>query len=217
MNAYLEQAKQNALQVPFEIEEFSAFISTQKPKVVVEIGTAFGGTIGRWLNLPTVETVASIDIPSGVHGGVSPERYEEMSSAVLDEAHTLGKQALLIKLDSHSKETAEVLKHLLGKREIDFLFIDGDHSYEGVRKDFQMYAPMVREGGIIAFHDIRDSEWHRSIGVNVAKLWDELEMTFDFGRYKAPVEQSVSIWPHTDGWGGIGYIVMNQDHFTAWC
>lgn len=37
---------------------------------------------------------------------------------------------------------------------IDLLFIDGDHIYEGVRKDFEMYSPLVRKGGIIAFHDI---------------------------------------------------------------
>jgi hypothetical protein len=34
------------------------------------------------------------------------------------------------------------------------LFIDGDHTYEGVRRDFEMYSPLVRKGGIIAFHDI---------------------------------------------------------------
>jgi len=37
---------------------------------------------------------------------------------------------------------------------IDLLFIDGDHRYEGVRKDFEMYSPLVRKGGIVAFHDI---------------------------------------------------------------
>jgi len=36
----------------------------------------------------------------------------------------------------------------------DFLFIDGDHTYEGVEGDFEMYSPLVRRGGIIAFHDI---------------------------------------------------------------
>jgi predicted O-methyltransferase YrrM len=38
--------------------------------------------------------------------------------------------------------------------ELDFLFVDGDHSYEGVWQDFRDYAPLVREGGLIAFHDI---------------------------------------------------------------
>jgi hypothetical protein len=30
---------------------------------------------------------------------------------------------------------------------VDFLFIDGDHTYEGVKKDFEMYSPLVRREG----------------------------------------------------------------------
>lgn len=37
---------------------------------------------------------------------------------------------------------------------IHFLFIDGDHSYEAVKKDVLLYAPKVVENGIIAMHDI---------------------------------------------------------------
>ena len=36
---------------------------------------------------------------------------------------------------------------------IDFLFIDGDHSIEGCKEDFDMYAPKLKPGGYIAFHD----------------------------------------------------------------
>src|SRR3990167_10654666 len=36
---------------------------------------------------------------------------------------------------------------------IAFLWIDGDHSYEGATQDFERYAPHVVEGGVIAFHD----------------------------------------------------------------
>jgi predicted O-methyltransferase YrrM len=36
---------------------------------------------------------------------------------------------------------------------IDFLFIDGDHSIAGCKKDYQLYAGKVRKGGFIAFHD----------------------------------------------------------------
>lgn len=36
---------------------------------------------------------------------------------------------------------------------INFLFIDGDHSIEGCKSDFDLYAPKIVEGGFIAFHD----------------------------------------------------------------
>ncbi len=36
---------------------------------------------------------------------------------------------------------------------IDLLFIDGDHSYEGVKKDWDVYSPFLRSGSIIVMHD----------------------------------------------------------------
>ncbi len=36
---------------------------------------------------------------------------------------------------------------------IDFLFIDGDHSYEGVKKDFELYSTILSDNGIIVIHD----------------------------------------------------------------
>lgn len=40
---------------------------------------------------------------------------------------------------------------------IDLLFIDGDHSYEGARADFERWGPHVREGGHLLFHDAVDT------------------------------------------------------------
>src|SRR5256884_4232168 len=40
---------------------------------------------------------------------------------------------------------------------IDLLFIDGDHEYEAVRRDFEDWSPHLREGGIIIFHDTNGS------------------------------------------------------------
>lgn len=36
---------------------------------------------------------------------------------------------------------------------IDVLFIDGDHSIEGCKLDFELFSPKVAIGGFIAFHD----------------------------------------------------------------
>ena len=55
---------------------------------------------------------------------------------------------------------------------IDFLFIDGDHSYEGAGRDFELYASMVRPGGLVMFHDVRHSQEPGRIGVE--RLFDEL-------------------------------------------
>ena len=36
---------------------------------------------------------------------------------------------------------------------IDFLFIDGDHSYEGVKKDFELYSNLLTDNGVIVIND----------------------------------------------------------------
>lgn len=40
---------------------------------------------------------------------------------------------------------------------IDFLHIDGDHTYEGVKIDWELYSPKVRRGGYITIHDTDES------------------------------------------------------------
>lgn len=47
------------------------------------------------------------------------------------------------------------------------LFVDGDHSYNGVKLDIKLYAPRVVPGGIIAFHDY-------SVYPDVRRAVDEL-------------------------------------------
>jgi hypothetical protein len=54
--------------------------------------------------------------------------------------------------DSHSLETVEKLKIRLAGRSIDLLFIDGDHSYNSVKQDYELYGPLTRH--LIAIHDI---------------------------------------------------------------
>jgi hypothetical protein len=42
---------------------------------------------------------------------------------------------------------------------IDYLHIDGDHSYEGVKKDFELYSTIMSENSIITIHDT-DQTYH---------------------------------------------------------
>jgi predicted O-methyltransferase YrrM len=52
---------------------------------------------------------------------------------------------------SDSLAAAKQLEKLKGT--IDFIFIDGDHSYEACKADILAWAPFVKRGGVIAFHD----------------------------------------------------------------
>jgi predicted O-methyltransferase YrrM len=45
-------------------------------------------------------------------------------------------------------------------RPIDYLFIDGDHAYDAVRRDFEQWSVHVPAGGTLAFHDaLMDAPW----------------------------------------------------------
>ena len=45
---------------------------------------------------------------------------------------------------------------------IDLLFIDGDHSYEGVKKDFDLYSQIMSDNGLIILHDT-DSKFEETL------------------------------------------------------
>src|SRR3990167_4405696 len=51
------------------------------------------------------------------------------------------------------------IAHKFGSKipEISILFIDGDHSYEGCKRDINAWVPRVKEGGTVFFHDCDES------------------------------------------------------------
>lgn len=51
------------------------------------------------------------------------------------------------------KLSSRVAYKLFDDESIDFIFIDADHSYEGVKEDIQLWTPKVKTGSIIAGHD----------------------------------------------------------------
>jgi predicted O-methyltransferase YrrM len=64
--------------------------------------------------------------------------------------------------------TSEVAATYPGGR-IRFLLIDADHSYEGVRGDFELWAPHVAPGGLIVFHDYLMPEVARYVDEHVRR------------------------------------------------
>ena len=100
----------------------------------------------------------------------------------------------LIRANSHKISTLNHVKKFLKGQKIDFLFIDADHTYNGVKKDFEMYSPLVKDGGLIAFHDIVSPS---SLLNNVHKFWKEIKEKFDGKEFIANDDQD---------FGGIGVL-----------
>lgn len=46
----------------------------------------------------------------------------------------------------------------------DFVLIDGDHSYEGLREDWEAWSPLVAPGGIVALHDSVNADGRSTAG-----------------------------------------------------
>lgn len=53
---------------------------------------------------------------------------------------------------------------------VDFLFIDADHSYDGAKKDFEAWFPVLVPGAFILFHDSVDAERHPGVTGFVAEI-----------------------------------------------
>jgi len=127
-----------------EILAFLKILIEMQPRLLCEIGTAGGGTLSLLCDAAAPDArVLSIDI-----------NYTPAQLAAYPYLARSGQQITCLAADSHTNETCATVKEWLAGQQLDFLFIDGDHSLFGVSTDFALYAPHVRNGGIIALHDI---------------------------------------------------------------
>lgn len=174
------------VQMKEEIEQLATDVRELRPSRVLEIGTAKGGTLYLWTCLATSNaTIVSVDLPAGKYGGgYSPQR------AAIYKRFALPQQTVhLLRADSHATETRDRVIDLFAGEPVDFLFLDGDHSYQGVKQDWLYFSPLVRPGGLIAFHDIAMSyeETH------VKKLWDEIRPFHEHWEYAFHMESIFGI------------------------
>lgn len=136
------------LQIPYEITQLAKTVKNIEPKLILEIGAASGGTALIWTTLAT-EEVITCDLQDMTHQARIFTKLPPPGSNC---------KVTLLSGDSHDPNfKARVAKSLNG-RQVDFLFIDGDHTEQGVTSDYLDYKEFVRPGGIIAFHDIVESQ-----------------------------------------------------------
>ena len=178
------------IQIPSEIKFLLNRVAAIKPKVVVEIGTRMGGTLFLFTKVSADNAkIVSIDFPDGHGGGYSNSRYNFYKLFAVPP-----QKMELIKGDSHEESTKARLEKFLDGQKIDFLFIDGDHSFEGVKMDFEMYSTFVRPGGLVAFHDIKPTKENSWSGV--IPYWDTIKDKYKSEEFMGP----------EDTWGGIGIV-----------
>lgn len=207
----------SAAQLREELRQLAKLVDSENPENVLEIGTANGGTFYTWCRyLETPSTVISLDLPSGRFGG----GYVNKKTSIFGD-FSINKELKFVRGDSHNEQTHEKIDWLLGSDKVDFLFIDGDHTYHGVKRDFEMYKPLVNDGGIIAFHDIVDHPDQKEVvnqrrksaeveerhlnwapnfkDCNVNEFWEEIKEDYESTEIVSNPSQT---------WGGIGVIKL---------
>lgn len=157
------------IQDPWEFEQLLRLYVQGEPKRVLEIGTNNGGTLYYWAKFATQgTTIVSADL------GEREDywKYEPDFNSWL----APGAGLHTIVGDSHSDE---VLAEMYAYGPYDFIFIDGDHTYEGVLADWIASLAMAAPDGLIALHDInckRTPEDDLIYGTcDVRILWREIK------------------------------------------
>jgi predicted O-methyltransferase YrrM len=180
-------------------------VKSAKPAVVVEIGSARGRStcfIGMALK----------ENGSGKLYAIDPHTrnlWNDEDSVYT--YNTLFRNVGKFELESYveiMKATSEEIArqwHL----PIDILFIDGDHSYEGVKRDWEVFSQFVQPFGCVVFHDtlwdLKPDPKYRRPDMGVPRFVDELRLMGypaitldrDFGvSLIQPVRRGVSLFRH---------------------
>lgn len=175
-------------QVP---EEFAAFLTFMRCfekgslKRYLEIGSASGGFIRCIHERLGFEEAMMID-----DGGWQPEG-QELNIAAFAE-----KVKRCVPCDSHGDD-AHAFTEAFGEHGIiDLIFVDGDHSYEGVKQDIALVLPLANSHTLIAFHDTHAVGDYKGSAPDVRRAFLEavsagkLEIIADFA---APIARPLGI------------------------
>lgn len=155
-----------ASQHPEELAAVVELARSARPLIIVEIGCDRGGTLYAWRQI--CREVYGITLAdNGQDAGGSGLPLERHGAQV-----HVG--------DSHSPAArAWLCNHLYATNLdrwcplVDVLAIDGDHTYEGVWADLEMYGPLVKPGGLILLHDIHSVPPHPEFRLDVPRVWAE--------------------------------------------
>lgn len=166
------------IQVRAEFKALLQLLHERRPQHILEIGTANGGTLYLFTKIAADDAaLVSVDLK------IKNER-------LFSSFRRKHQQVLLKEGNSTDHRVRQELQAIFPNG-LDFLFIDGDHSYEGVKEDFQNYFPYVKPGGMVAFHDIVES-YDSRFGLltvpwagGVPQFWNEIKRD---GEYRELVE-----------------------------
>jgi len=150
-----------------EFRPLMGCVAAMQPRNLVEVGTREGGSLFMLSRvLPPGATIISVDLPGLAWGrGDSGTKKRQVAERLRRDGFIVH----LVERDSAEPETAAEVERLLGGDLIEALFLDGNHSFNGVLADFRNYQPLMKADAPLIFHDIVHSP--NTPHVEVHYLW----------------------------------------------
>lgn len=171
----------NGLYLQQDSEEFASFVhyvASKLPPAMLslDLGTASGGQTKFLRDYYSCDKTIVLDI------GLHPNFVEWQRIKPLVNSDII----LEIIDDSHSPKVAAQLLPFSGQ--IDFAYVDGDHSYRGLKKDIFLVRELLRVGGYLVLHD--------TLAVpDCKRVYDELLASRQFGLIRNfDFRFGISIW-----------------------
>ncbi len=154
-------------QVKDELDQFIALCNTLVPTTYLEVGARDGIALKYFVTrVLSIRRVVVLDLPGARWGrkGSQVKLLETLKSLDINEPNIPGYKVILG--DSHDESNIEQIKEW---GPYDVVFIDGDHSTEGVTADLDNYGPMAQQ--IVCMHDVNHPEGSRAYACT--KLFNE--------------------------------------------
>ena len=182
------------IQLPEDLVMVQELIYKVQPAVIIETGFAQGGSsvyYASLLELLGQGRVISIDIEIRAHNRKAVE------------AHRLKKRITLIERNSIAPETAQEVRKLLSPNEKVMVILDSNHTKEHVRRELELYAPLVTSGSYVVaadgiMEDLTDvpggkAEWARDNPKTAVHEFLAVHPEFELD--SEPSRLGVTYWP----------------------
>jgi len=117
-----------------------------KYEIGVEIGVDKGSFSFDILELPNIKVLYGIDPWMDEKGNFVKKVYDEC----IDRLKVYGDRSKII-----IKKSIDASRDFVDDS-LDFVYIDGDHSYNGCKTDLNVWTPKVKIGGIVSGHDYKN-------------------------------------------------------------
>jgi predicted O-methyltransferase YrrM len=120
-------------------------VKTIQPKIILDLGVDFGYSTFCWA-YNNIGKVYGVDCFCGTDHPSDRDAYNKVirTKDQLSKEFNINVEIITSKFDNFSKSWNDV---------INILHIDGDHSYEMVKNDFELFSSYVPNEGVILFHD----------------------------------------------------------------